>query len=297
MKIPTRSEDTFNGLQLENLFNSFLMRHLPYLFWMYEFIDGDYRLIKWNKNQEIYTEYSAEELYFKIASDFFDKKEVGKVMQAIENVFKNGKASVYASLLIKSGKLIPYYFEGYKFNFDNRKIFAGISVDVSKYSKLKDKLQITEKEKLNLLTENIKTKEQLLNFSTQIFQNKKINSILDRQVNKILEWDDIEQIKKEIIQLKKLIEKQQDSQENWELYRVRFNEFHHDFITILKAKHPELTQGELRFCAYLKMQTPVSEIASILGISKEGIKKKQYRIKKKLHLQRNDSLKFYLSET
>jgi len=295
MKTSLPDKDNLNESQLEHLFESFLLNQLPYLFWMYEMIDGEYKLIKWNKNQEIFTEYSSEELYHMTPSDFFNKKDFKEVEIAISDVFKKGKSSVYADLLTKSGKLMPHYFEGYKFNFENRKIFAGISVDVSEYSKLKKRLQVTENEKQFLVNENLKVKEQLLNFSTQIFQNNKINNILDRHVNKIIESDNIDYIKNEIIELKKIIKKQQDSQENWELYKTRFNEFNRDFLKKLKTAHPDLTKGELTYCAYIKMKTPPSEIASILNISPEGIKKKRYRIRKKFHLQRNDSLDLYIS--
>ena len=37
------------------------------------------------------------------------------------------------------------------------------------------------------------------------FQNNRLNNILDRQVDKILESDNIDYIKKELIQLKKMV--------------------------------------------------------------------------------------------
>lgn len=68
----------------------------------------------------------------------------------------------------------------------------------------------------------------------------------------------------------------------------------YDFIKNLKKKHPNLTKSEIKFCTYIKMRLPIDEILSILNISNEGIKKKKYRIRKKITLGRNDSLEFYI---
>ena len=288
-------KEVLNDLQFQNLFNSSLIKNLPYLFWMYEFIDNDYKLIKWNKNQEIYTEYSAEELYHMSVFDFVDDNVKGKINNAISTIFKQGKSGIFENLLTKSGKLIPYYFEGYQFNLAERQIFIGISIDVSQHAKTLRKLQLAEKEKLTLLDENTKNKEQLLNITAQIFQNIRLNNILDRQVNKILESDNIDYIKNELIQLKRIIKTQQNSQEIWESFDVRLDTSHQDFLTKLQIKHPNLTKSELKFCVYIKTQIPTSELASFLNISMEGIRKKKYRIRKKIDLKSNESLKLYIS--
>jgi len=284
-----------NDLQFQNLFNSSLIKNLPYLFWMYELIDNDYKLIKWNKNQEIFTEYSAEELYHMNALDFFDEKGKENIKNSIANVFKQGKSIAIEKIITKTGKIVPYYFEGYQFNLAERQIFIGISVDISQNTKTLRKLQLSEKEKRILFDENSKNKEQLLNLTAQIFQNNKSNNILDRQVNKILESDNIDYIKNELIQLKKIIKTQQNTQETWESFNSRLDASYHDLITKLKIKHPNLTKSELRFCMYIKIQIPITELASVLNISMEGIRKKKYRIRKKINLKSNDSLKLYIS--
>jgi len=288
--------EALNQLQFNNLFDSTLIKNLPYLFWMYELIDNDYKLIKWNKNQEIYTEYSAEELYHMRPMDFFKKEDEERIIKGIVTIFNNGKVKLFGDLKTKAGKLIPYYFEGYQFNFSNRQIFIGISVDVSLQAKTIRKLQLYEKEKQDLLVENNEKKDQLSNVTAQIFQNNRLNNILDRQVSKILKSDNIDYIKNELIQLNKIIKNRQNSQENWETYNIKLEASHRDFLTKLKTIHPCLTKSELRFCAYVKIQIPISEIASFLNISMDGIKKKKYRIRKKFNLKRNDSLNLYISD-
>ncbi|NER17750.1 transcriptional regulator [Spongiivirga citrea] len=77
---------------------------------------------------------------------------------------------------------------------------------------------------------------------------------------------------------------------NWENFARYFEEVHKDFNGNVKSKYPQVTSNELRLLALLKMNLSSKEIANILNISQEGIKKARYRLRKKLELQTEDSL-------
>ncbi|MDX1769454.1 MAG: LuxR C-terminal-related transcriptional regulator, partial [Arenibacter troitsensis] len=77
---------------------------------------------------------------------------------------------------------------------------------------------------------------------------------------------------------------------NWENFSRYFEEVHKDFNKNIKTKYPEVSSNELRLLALLKMNLSSKEIASILNISAEGIKKARYRLRKKLNLTTEDSL-------
>ena len=77
---------------------------------------------------------------------------------------------------------------------------------------------------------------------------------------------------------------------NWENFSRYFNEVHKDFNHNVKSKYPQVTSNELRLLALLKMNLSSKEIASILNISPEGIKKARYRLRKKMGIQTEDSL-------
>ena len=77
---------------------------------------------------------------------------------------------------------------------------------------------------------------------------------------------------------------------NWENFSRYFEEVHKDFNGNVKQKYPGVTSNELRLLALLKMNLSSKEIASILNISPEGIKKARYRLRKKLDLTTEDSL-------
>ncbi|MFD1615074.1 tetratricopeptide repeat protein [Gelatiniphilus marinus] len=77
---------------------------------------------------------------------------------------------------------------------------------------------------------------------------------------------------------------------NWENFSKYFQQVHKDFNRNVKQKFPEVTPNELRLMSLLKMNLSSKEIASILNISNEGIKKARYRIRKKLGLNAKESL-------
>ncbi|MFD1292390.1 hypothetical protein ACFQ5N_00965 [Lutibacter holmesii] len=289
-----RNIEGFNQQQFNNLFNSALVNNLPYLFWMYELIGNEYKLIKWNKNQEIYTEYSTEELYHKNALDFFDDQGKTSAAKAITEIFERGSAKIFENLLTKSGKTIPYCFEGYLFNFGSRQIFIGISIDVSEESETKKKLKLVECEKERLLKIDQENKKELQSYTAKILRNNIVSNKLSRQVDIILAKKDISNCRDEILKLKTIIDSQQVSTYNWEMFQSKFDKVYANFFDSLKTKHPELTKSELQFCSFVKVQISIVDIASLLNISMEGVKKKKYRIRKKLSLNRSDSLELYL---
>ena len=82
----------------------------------------------------------------------------------------------------------------------------------------------------------------------------------------------------------------QNDNESWEGFRERFLAVHTDFESTIKSKFPTVTSNDLRLMALLKMNLSSKEIASMLNISSEGIKKARYRLRKKLNLTQEDSL-------
>jgi DNA-binding CsgD family transcriptional regulator len=59
---------------------------------------------------------------------------------------------------------------------------------------------------------------------------------------------------------------------------------------MVKDRYPEITSNELRLMALLKMNLSSKEIANILNITPEGIKKARYRLRKKMNISSDESL-------
>ncbi|MBE0641027.1 MAG: tetratricopeptide repeat protein [Bacteroidales bacterium] len=84
--------------------------------------------------------------------------------------------------------------------------------------------------------------------------------------------------------LKKLIIEMEGSGEEWESIQGHFNEVHPDFFRKLMELSADLTQYDLKHCAYIKMNLTTKEIGRILNISERSVQTARYRIKKKLVL-------------
>ncbi len=67
------------------------------------------------------------------------------------------------------------------------------------------------------------------------------------------------------------------------------------FLKKIKKKYPELSNSDLKVCAYLKLNLSTKEIAQLLNISIRGAEVSRYRIRKKLGIQTEQSLSSFLN--
>ena len=126
--------------------------------------------------------------------------------------------------------------------------------------------------------------------TTHALHLAKKNEVLEGLKQKAEELKEKEASKKGYQQLIRTINFDLQDDTNWENFARYFEEVHKDFNQKVKTKYPQLTSNELRLMALLKMNLSSKEIANILNISPEGIKKARYRLRKKLNIATEDSL-------
>jgi DNA-binding CsgD family transcriptional regulator len=100
----------------------------------------------------------------------------------------------------------------------------------------------------------------------------------------------------QVQQLKHLLEQELSSENDWAVFEENFNSVHEAFLKKMKTSYPELTPGDLRLAAYLKMNLSSKEIAPLMGISIRGLENKRYRLRKKMQLDSDDNLVAFLLE-
>ncbi|NKI32492.1 hypothetical protein [Croceivirga thetidis] len=142
-----------------------------------------------------------------------------------------------------------------------------------------------EKEKIN--AELAFKKKEL---TTNALHLAKKNEVLESLKQKAEELKVTDDTKNGYQQLIRTINFDLQDDNNWENFARYFEAVHKDFNRNVKAKYPQVTSNELRLLALLKMELSSKEIANILNISKEGIKKARYRLRKKLKIETDDSL-------
>ena len=86
------------------------------------------------------------------------------------------------------------------------------------------------------------------------------------------------------------IDEHLEADHDWEIFEASFNRVHDDFFKRLMQDYPDLTPGDLRLAAYLKMNLSSKEIAPLLNISIRGVENKRYRLRKKTGLPEDANL-------
>lgn len=98
-----------------------------------------------------------------------------------------------------------------------------------------------------------------------------------------------------LVSIKRMLKSFDEKDEDWLLFKKSFEALFDGYFERLDSIHSNLTPNEKRLCAYLKANIPSYDIARLLNISMEGIKKNRYRLRKKLELLTEENLEDYLS--
>jgi DNA-binding CsgD family transcriptional regulator len=133
--------------------------------------------------------------------------------------------------------------------------------------------------------ENKKLRNNLL-FST--LQNARCSDLMSLLINRLEIVDRAIQERK--IDCREPIErclselKQYLNKGIWNEFKVRFAEIHTDFYDKLLLKHPNLTENDLRLCAFLKLKMSTKDIAAVTYHSVNSVKIARKRLRKKLQI-------------
>lgn len=128
-----------DSAETEKIFSANLIESMPGIIYFY---DDQGRFLRWNRNFEIVSGYSHEEIAKMHPLDFFCENEKLLVQTRICTVFDNGESSVEASFLSKNGNLTPYFFNGKKIVFKGVNCLMGMGIDISVRKKVEHDLRV-----------------------------------------------------------------------------------------------------------------------------------------------------------
>ena len=80
----------------------------------------------------------------------------------------------------------------------------------------------------------------------------------------------------------------------WKEFETHFIEVFPEFLQTLSTKFPLLTSGDLKFCAYQKMNLNTKEVAILTGLSVRSVESRRYRLRQKLGLSTKTNLVSFL---
>jgi len=99
---------------------------------------------------------------------------------------------------------------------------------------------------------------------------------------------------KSTLMLEKEFEQKVNLDKQREQFKLNINLINEDFYHTLYQKFPDLTDGEKKLCAMLRLHLSSKEIASIQNISPKSVDMSRYRLRKKLNLAPDTELCDYL---
>ncbi|MBN8673326.1 MAG: PAS domain S-box protein [Chitinophagales bacterium] len=127
-----------------------LIDALPGVFYFY---DEKGKFIRWNRQLEIVTGYSAKEISGMHPVDLFPAEEKEYINKRIEGVFETGSNDAEANFLTKSGEEIPYYFKAVLMNYEGKPCLLGSGIDITERKKAEEQVRASE-QKYKLLFES-----------------------------------------------------------------------------------------------------------------------------------------------
>ncbi len=137
-------------LREKNLSDS-IINSLPGVFYLYSY---DWKFIRWNRNFEQRTGYTAEEIEKMHPLEFFGPEDHLDITEKVKNVFLSGEEKTEITVTTKSGNKYPYFLTGTLIEYEGKPSLLGIGFDISDRLKAQEEVRQTN-EQLRLLTSHL----------------------------------------------------------------------------------------------------------------------------------------------
>jgi DNA-binding CsgD family transcriptional regulator len=171
-----------------------------------------------------------------------------------------------------------------------------------KYRDTRLKLVETERELLKAKAAEleVKTEKQRTELSFQLLKTSSrlelLQSFKDRLVKESEKRGRSEEVLKFLKGMTRELNRELQSENYWDHFERNYRELHEDFSSKLKEEYPGLTKGEIRLSYLLRQQMSNKEVANVLNVSPAAVEKAKYRLKKKLGLEKADSLDEFIQK-
>ncbi len=164
------------------------------------------------------------------------------------------------------------------------------------------KLVETERELLKARAAEleVKTEKQKTELSFQLLKTSSrlelLQSFKERLVKESEKKGRSEEVLRFLKGMTRELNRELQSENYWDHFERNYRELHEDFSAKLKAEYPTLTKGEIRLSYLLRQQMSNKEVANVLNVSPAAVEKAKYRLKKKLDLEKSDSLDEFIQK-
>lgn len=136
---------------------------------------------------------------------------------------------------------------------------------------------------------DLKQKNCELSSSVLLLANK--NEVLQQLSQITRQYSERGEIPVEYVkQLNQVIGESLKKDDEWDRFKIHFDQVHPGFFTTLKKRYPDLSENELKLCAYIRIGLRAKQIAEMLNVTADSVNTNRYRLRKKLQLEKNTNL-------
>ncbi|MDD1703194.1 MAG: PAS domain S-box protein [Methanoregula sp.] len=141
------------ALREERMFSDAVLDSVPGLLYLY---DESGLLIRWNRQHEVATGYSREELAGMHLMDWYrgNEKATALIGERVGVALRDGYADAEAELTTKDGRKVCYYFTAVRVDIRGRKYFTGVGIDITARKKAEAEL-IRRRQQLEEITATV----------------------------------------------------------------------------------------------------------------------------------------------
>lgn len=154
--------------------------------------------------------------------------------------------------------------------------------------------------------ERIKYENEMLSMELRE-RNKKLTSmaINDININNILKEISAElnrsaaasqQTAEQVRPAQRIIDKHMRNNGSWKVFKSYFNGIYDGFFDRLRSRYPQLTNNDLKICAYIRLGMSTKEIATMMNIEIASAESARYRLRKNMGLAGSESLTELISK-
>ncbi|HWR38793.1 MAG TPA: transporter substrate-binding domain-containing protein [Patescibacteria group bacterium] len=136
----TAQRQAAEALRREKIFTDAIFDSIPGILYLY---DDQGNLIRWNRQHQEMTGYSAEEMAQMTLLDWYrgDEETQQRILREVQRGLEEGFATTEADLQKKDGTVIPMYFTAVSLRIGEELYFTGIGIDVTKRKEMEQKLK------------------------------------------------------------------------------------------------------------------------------------------------------------
>ena len=142
---------------------------------------------------------------------------------------------------------------------------------------------------------NYKNKE-LSTMTMHLVQRGKVLAKIKEVISTVVKNDNINESSTSFRHLIRLIKDVERKDQELDHLSVHFSHVNVAFFSKLKKLFPDLSQNDLKFCAYLSMNLSSKEMAQLMNVTIKAVEVGRYRLRKKLQLKPETNLYEFLND-